>query len=396
MIPTAEAQEVVQVSVPPGTTPGSIIRAYPDASRPELAVEVAVPHDLDTRNGALLNVAMPAIVGQPVEHFEVQRPEEKRCCDSSCQKECGYFSCAYCFVVGIFTAFSAVLGAACLAFLALSPASVIWAFIEKWYKRYVTRCTLFDVAAEVLLLIIIPLTIAISILDYYLPMRDSCQASRSIPFWRYFFMAFIRAGLLEETLKYIAVRRLLFKEYVIDARCLIVYATWAGVVFGVIENITYAFILPLGAAVIRCLLTVPLHGSTGLNIGANIVSFRFQQPPSDDLALIPSQNDVQYKGGFFYHLRTYIVSTWLAIVVHGIYNVMLFIASGECGALYSLIAVSYLGIIPWMTYVRKRLVQIQQRYPADNRDVHQLIEEGTIRPPCQCCCCGNGCCSCCY
>ena len=52
-------------------------------------------------------------------------------------------------------------------------------------------------------------------------------------------------------LKYFAIRRLLFKEYIVDPRALLVYGTVSGLTFGVLENITYALVGGIGTAIAR-------------------------------------------------------------------------------------------------------------------------------------------------
>ena len=382
-----------EIAVPAGVRAKEVVRGVDPVTGK--AVEVVMP---EVRNdyGTVLTVQVPATTTTTTTTASVRLNEpsavgrRRHVCDGECCGRCWCFCCAYAAVVAAFSGMAAALGPACLCCLAVSPAGPIWAFAERWYRKYITRCTLFDVALEAFLLLIVPLMIAITILDWLLPMRTSCDSSRSIPFGRYFFTAYVRAGLLEESLKYLAVRRQLFKAYVVDARALLVYAGWAGVVFGVLENIGYAFILPLGNLILRCFLTVPLHASTGIQIGANLVAFRFAPgaaPPPEKCGNL-----------LLFHLKTFVTSTTAPILLHGSYNVLLFIASGECEPwTFALILVAYLGVVAQFIYIRFRLLQVETTYPADDDlDLHKLIEDGTIEPPCKCCCGGHGCCACCY
>ena len=375
-----------QVAVPAGVAPESRIRAVDPVTQQE--VELVMP-DMPNANGTMLTVAVP------------EQPEEERPTSFSgkdCCRECWCFCGIYTLVVGIFATLAAFAGPLCFVCFALSPAGPIWAFIERWYRKYITRCTLFDVAGEACLLLIIPLMITITIIDYYLPIQTACGNDNSAPFWRYFFFAYIRAALLEEALKYFAVRRQLFKAYVIDARCLLVYAGWAGAVFGMLENIAYAFILPIGTVIVRCFLTVPLHASTGIQIGANLAGFRFvpgQQTPSS--SLLPLEDDKNCLDAVRFHIRTFVVATWAPILLHGTYDVLLIILAGECATwMISLFFLALAGVVAQLWYIRYRVLQIQRRFPPDDRDVHSLIKDGSIPPPCPCCCCGDGCCECCY
>jgi len=133
-----------------------------------------------------------------------------------------------------------------------------------------------DVFLEACGLLCCPLMIAIIFIDAALPMSTNCaDDGDNEPVWRYVFQAYIRAALLEESVKYFAIRRLLHKSYVVDARSLMVYGALSGMTFGVLENITYALMGGMVTAVVRSFLTVPLHASTGLMIGANLVHYRF-------------------------------------------------------------------------------------------------------------------------
>ena len=236
-----------------------------------------------------------------------------------------------------------------LIVLAFAPGFVILYFAERWYGSLVTRCTVAEVVGEATLILLVPLTIAIIFIDRALPMRDHCDAKRSIPFWRYFFFAYVRAALLEETLKYVSVVRLVAKPYVRDARALIVYGAIAGTTFGVLENVTYALMLGFLTAIVRSLLTVPLHCSTGIQIGANLADLRF----ADDGCYrdgAPKRSPAARAGLAAW---AYASSTWAPTVAHGTYDVLLFIGAGECGPLRWLTLGAFLGIVPYVTCAKR-------------------------------------------
>ena len=136
----------------------------------------------------------------------------------------------------------------------------------------------------------------------------------------YFFQAFVRAGLLEELLKYFAIRRLLHKPYLLNARALLVYGTISGTAFGVLENITYSLMGGLGTAIVRSLLTVPLHASTGLMIGANLVSFRFRrgQDAESGQMTVSSVERPKWDGACLWlQLRSVVWATLAPVLLHG-------------------------------------------------------------------------------
>ncbi|KAJ8603858.1 hypothetical protein CTAYLR_000317 [Chrysophaeum taylorii] len=387
------------IAVPEGTLAGTRLRVQD----PETGTlfEALVPADnldmlmVQVPEEPVQNVihAEPALPPQPVSVMSPPAEDGPGVCDDACQRECAFFSGCYACVVGACAVGGSFLSTCGLVLLAISPATVIWGFAERWHGKVVTRCTLLDVSSEATLFLLVPLLAAISLLDYFLPMRTSCDASRSIPFWRYFFTAYVRAALLEEMLKYAAVRRQLFKAYVVDARAMLVYSGWAGATFGVLENVTYAFILPVGAVVLRSILTVPLHASTGIQIGANLSHFRFADDANVDDILAQTWGEA-----ILYHARTYVTSTWGPTLVHGTYDLLLFIAAGECKSwTAALVLAAYVLLVVQFFYVRTRVVDVERRYPKDDAvDVHKLIENGEIPRPCPCCCCGHPCCACCY
>mmetsp|Transcript_58403 Transcript_58403/g.190494 ORF Transcript_58403/g.190494 Transcript_58403/m.190494 type:complete len:611 (+) Transcript_58403:117-1949(+) len=82
-----------------------------------------------------------------------------------------------------------------------------------------------------------------------------------------FITAFLRAGFLEELLKYVAVRRILFKDRVVDCGGVSVYGLAAGAGFATIENIQYALSFGAEVTYVRMIFSIPLHCCTGLIIG---------------------------------------------------------------------------------------------------------------------------------
>ena len=186
-------------------------------------------------------------------------------------------------------------------------------YLWAWNSNYLLRCSMFEVSAEAFVILMVPLMIAITFIDKYLGMRSSCPRDHSLlvydddggyhphefprrpPFWRYFFQAFVRAAMLEESTKYLAVRRIAFKHYVpkrcdrtfapsprtetsvplvpltavttsqvVCARSLLAYGALAGCVFGVVENINYGLMGGISTIFVRGFITVPFHTLTGV------------------------------------------------------------------------------------------------------------------------------------
>lgn len=52
-------------------------------------------------------------------------------------------------------------------------------------------------------------------------------------------MFLVSPPLAEETIKYLAVRRIISKDYVVDPRAMVVYSCCAGAAFGTVEDLIY-------------------------------------------------------------------------------------------------------------------------------------------------------------
>lgn len=83
--------------------------------------------------------------------------------------------------------------------------------------------------------------------------------------------------MFEESCKYLAIRRVVFKDFVVDPRALIVYACCAGAAFGTVEDCLYNLQYGLGTAIVRAFTSVPLHCATGLIMGTSLATRRFYQ-----------------------------------------------------------------------------------------------------------------------
>eukprot|EP00629_Pelagomonadales_sp_RCC1024_P008675 CAMPEP_0119263216 /NCGR_PEP_ID=MMETSP1329-20130426/2687_1 /TAXON_ID=114041 /ORGANISM="Genus nov. species nov., Strain RCC1024" /LENGTH=408 /DNA_ID=CAMNT_0007262915 /DNA_START=161 /DNA_END=1384 /DNA_ORIENTATION=- len=362
--------ELISVQVPDGVPPGAML-------------EVVAP------SGAVVRAAVPANVppggtfqvstGPPVAHASPAAApvKEKEC--GCCLQETVIFLSVYVGVLIVCAILAVITKTFGLVLLALAPMPVIFCFAYRWHKQAVTRCSMFEVMGMATLILIVPLMIAISLLDTYLPMREECGKHRSRPFWRYFFMAYVRAGLLEELLKYFALRRLLFKDYVVDPRSFLVYGALAGATFGVIENIFYTLGGGIATGIIRSLLTVPLHTCTGLQIASNIFEFRFDEAKRLKAEAITGCGPLT-----LFHLKTMVVATWCPVLLHGTYDVLLLIRGGECqNWLATLIVIAYVGALTYFWYITNVVVAgVERKYPRRyDLDVHKMLEDGGSRGP---------------
>jgi RsiW-degrading membrane proteinase PrsW (M82 family) len=110
--------------------------------------------------------------------------------------------------------------------------------------------------------------------------------------WRNVVMAFFRAGFLEETLKYLSVCFIYRKDYVADPSALVLYAITAACGFALAENLEYVLSSAsasseqaITTAIVRAVLSIPLHAGTGAIIGSLLARRRFvgRKVPSEHL-----------------------------------------------------------------------------------------------------------------
>jgi len=207
----------------------------------------------------------------------------------------------------------------------------------------------------------------------------------------------------------------------------------------------------LATAILRSFLTVPLHASTGIMIGANLVPYRFSPtaPPggednrrdddgggrsvtpdrdsSEDpttalaaassssspsrqrvLGRAPTSQQHASSPGAACSLpwwreqcSSVAQAVWAPVLLHGTYDALLFVAAGECGPWAWLFLPTYLGVVAQGFFIRWRVFTVEREYPSDkSHDVHAKIRNGEVSKPCICCSCGPcvccSCCECCY
>jgi len=150
------------------------------------------------------------------------------------------------------------------------------------------------------------------------------------PLIQTFAIAFISTATVEESLKYLVVKKKVydhpaFNEYY-DG---IIYAVVASLGFAAMENIFYVFEGGLYVAIIRAFLTVPAHALFGAIMGYNISLARFSTNKADEKKFL--------KKGLI-----------LAIVFHGLYDFLLLISS----SLALFVVPILLGL--WM-YIRRKI-----------------------------------------
>ena len=193
-------------------------------------------------------------------HKEKKAVQKRRAiCNWNCIRSLCCFVFSYVVTVFLFGFVSLASRELSILLLSIVPQMVIAYFAEQWYPAYVTRCTMVDVMAEAFFFII-PLVFAIAYIDPKLNLRggDTCTEGDDTPseVWKVALYTWGRAAFLEELLKYLAIRRLVHKAYVVDPRSFLVYGFLAGTTFGYIENIGYGMLGGVGLVVFRCFLNV--------------------------------------------------------------------------------------------------------------------------------------------
>ncbi len=207
----------------------------------------------------------------------------------------------------------------------------------------------------------------------------------------YAFTAYITAGLFEELVKYLAIRRIVYSPLIINPRALWVYGVCAGAGFATLENVMYVAQFGITSAILRAILAVPLHCCTGLMLGLSLSQMRFGDAPTlpTSSGLVASRPPSKYRS-FLYSPPMVLLP---CIFVHGTYDFVLFVGSGVGGNYQLLALLAVLILIVTVIVIRWRIVVLGNRFPEKEEDnVHILIRDGYIPRPCGCCLC----CVCCY
>jgi RsiW-degrading membrane proteinase PrsW (M82 family) len=123
----------------------------------------------------------------------------------------------------------------------------------------------------------VPIVIIENLVNYMLIVRTNLpkEGHCGLCILSNFLQAYLIAGFFEESVKYLAVRRIIYKSYVVDPRALVVYSCCAGSAFGTVEDIMYNLSYGLGTAIVRAFTSVPLHCATGLIIGTSLAERKF-------------------------------------------------------------------------------------------------------------------------
>merc|ERR1712137_378524 len=178
-----------------------------------------------------------------------------------------------------------------------------------------------------------------------------------------FVNAYFRAAFLEELLKYLAVRRILYKDRVADAGGLLMYGLASAAGFATTENIEYTIMHGIGVAFGRMVMAIPMHFLTGLIIGIHLGSRKFMGKH-----------------------RAWYVAMAMPVLIHGTYDLFLMLPKYVPISQPIRIVLSVLTILAGMAYCRHIWLDLDNVCIVD---VEEMAAQDRLSRP-KCCCCERG------
>ncbi|CAK9091403.1 Protease PrsW (Protease responsible for activating sigma-W) [Durusdinium trenchii] len=350
---TCQPHQVFQVF--PGDQP--LLLKLPAAWRP--GVTITAFYEADS-NGIL----QPAL---QIDHAEV----------SFCTRSCLFWGGAVLLVLSFFTFLCifpyVLLPPLGLALLSVVPIMVFALFVQLRFASSVRICQMvisfFEAIAWFLPLVAIILIIYFpvgwqdwvancneAIAEDGAAINAECLGKRAI-------QAYLMTAFLEELLKFLCVRRLLWLPFVCDPWALSCYGGAAGLGFAAVENAIYVGGGNLMVALLRAGTAVPNHLMYGLLHGAFLSRLRFSRRSS---------------------CSSYLLSPFLPMLLHGSHN-------------FSIALCQYLDLavgLSVMACVALAAVVILRRAMQDlgpQVDVHELIDAKILEAPVCCLCCQGQC-----
>lgn len=170
-------------------------------------------------------------------------------------------------------------------------------------------------------------------------------------------MHYFRAAFLEEVLKYLCIRRIVWHPAVVDAHAMMVYGACAGLGFAAFENIEYVLSGGLGVGIVRAFVSIPGH-----MMYAGIHA-----------SLLGRRRFLKGDAWRFYSVLP------LPVILHGTHNFSLTLTSRVHPACVLLTMANFVACILITRYLALQLSNVPQV------DVHEMMKEGLVQPPCCCC-----------
>lgn len=293
---------------PPAGTPKrsrTVANALIENARVPAAQPVAVPApDVDAeaaRRGSTSIVVHrpPGVAPMPLRQSSAgeQLPKPPNL-TPGCAGSMGYLA-IYAVVIAAFTGVSLIgpLRPVGLALLAIAPSIMFVLFLVRRFREVIDlwQLTFTTLWAIGLMLPLVLLHLMLSAFGAWRPLYDVHDVMQPL------LTAYVQAGLLEELLKFNAIRAVLWKDLVADPRALLVYACGAANGFALIENLLYVLNSGPVTGVLRAFLSVPAHTAWGMMSGTALAERKFLGTRNAWYTIVP-----------------------LPVVAHGTYNFALF------------------------------------------------------------------------
>ena len=138
----------------------------------------------------------------------------------------------------------------------------------------------------------------------------------------------------------------------------------AGAGFACFENIFYVIQGGLATAIVRSILSVPLHCCTGLLMGMKMSIYKFRDKLS-------TTGWSKFK---------YFKALLLPILIHSLFDFVLMIGEEIDSLVYVFLAIMIL-LVTYL-YLRFLLIKIEKEFE-NTENIHVMIKENRIIPPCE-------------
>jgi RsiW-degrading membrane proteinase PrsW (M82 family) len=239
---------------------------------------------------------------------------------------------------------------------AIIPGSLIIEFARNFYDNYVTRCQMTVTFIETILYL--------NILSIFTGLLAKLLIISNEKIYDIFITAFILAGFMEELTKILPLIRIINNKYITNPRALWVYGVCVGAGFACFENIFYVIQGGLATAIVRSVLSVPLHCCTGLLMGMKMSIYKFR----DKLSTTGCSKFKYFK------------ALLLPILIHSLFDFVLMIGEEIDSSVYIFLAIMIL-LVTYL-YLRFLLIKLEKEFE-NTENIHVMIKENRIIPPCE-------------
>eukprot|EP00746_Dinoflagellata_sp_MGD_P120153 gnl/MRDRNA2_/MRDRNA2_55806_c0_seq2.p1 gnl/MRDRNA2_/MRDRNA2_55806_c0~~gnl/MRDRNA2_/MRDRNA2_55806_c0_seq2.p1 ORF type:complete len:736 (+),score=102.99 gnl/MRDRNA2_/MRDRNA2_55806_c0_seq2:122-2209(+) len=308
-----------------------------------------------------------ALCMPPVEHDASAQISIDHIISSQCCSNCGMIFLLLIVSIGVCVLAFLVVDILGLLLIALVPALVFMHYC--WYKcksslQYLQMWTSFGEAIAwcIPLLIIILIFHGVWFDSWLEPtctndVEDGTDTVVGQCVGKDALMHYFRAAFLEEVLKYLCVRRIVWHPVVVDAHALMVYGACAGLGFAAFENIEYVLTGGIGVGIARAFISIPGHMMYA-GMHASLLGRRRFLKSSE--------------WRFFTVLP-------LPVVLHGTHNFSLTLTSRVHPACILFTLANFVACVLIVRYLALQLSKVPRV------DINEMIKAGLVNPPCCCC-----------